>query len=1222
MKSVSQIFAVFQCLALWIALLGSHAQAQSISYEKQIAPLLDSYCIDCHGDTDADGEFRLDSFANLLVGGKSGKVVAAGKSADSLLVKFLEGTSDRKGKNQFMPPGKRDKMKPEEIALIKAWIDAGLKGPVLADAKPAGPREVITPKIAPKSMLPGAVQAVAFSPQAQLAAVGRYAEVALINPTTRAVIRKLAGFKGKANAVVFSPDGTWIYGAGGEAGIGGEVYRWRVADGALNQRYLGHLDACYGLAVSPDGKTLATGGYDQKIKLWDAESGKELATLKGHNGAVNGLTFRPDGKVLASASADRTVKLWALPQGLRLDTLSQPTKEQAAVVFSADGKQLLAAGGDNRIRIWSVSAAAKEGTNPILTSRFAHEGGILNLVLSADGKLFASAATDKSVKIWNAADLSEKVQIEKQPDWSPALAFNDKAQLLVGRLNGSLDAYSSADGKMAMVMAPKAKKPAKPAKPELTRLDPPAVSAGGSQMIDVVGKGLNAAGLMVKVMQPGLTAEIVAGSVKPTQATLKITAAATVPRGAYDLWLSSPEGESAKQKVYVEDLPLLVTKAASFKSGPMPVPSLPASIWGTLTETGQHDSYRFHAKAGDDLVFDFAAAQIMSKAKAPTLEILDALGAVLVVNRGLDSGSDPFISWKARAEGNYEVRISNTTMDGSADHDYRLTVGALPFATGWSPLSAQVGQDVKVALIGHHLGDEGAVMVKAGAEGSQPIPVDAKAMRTRSKPTLRVSALPHVAEAEGNDEAKSAQAVTLPATINGSLFKGAATTPDVDCFGFDAKAGQTWIIETLAAMAGSPADTKIEVLHADGQPVARLLLQSVRDSYNNFRSVDANNADIRLQNWEEMELNEFVYFSGDVMRIFRMPRGPDGGVFFYTSNGMRRSYFDTSATAHTLDEPCYVVEPKPPGTMLVANGLPVYTLNYSNDDSGDRKLGRDSRLTFIAPKDGRYVVRVTDTRGWSGPRYVYALTIRSSQPDFSIQLTGTNPTVSPGSSIGFSLRADRKDDFDGPIEVDITGVPEGYFVSSPLVIDAGHTLAAGSLHAAPGAKADADWSRLAIHAHAAVAGRQVTHDVTNFGKVTLGAAPPLVIVLEPDQNGKPVMRALGAEKAPLELVIAPGQTVKAWLRAVRTGNDGIINLDVHGLPHGVIIDDIGLNGVQIREKETERPFFFRAANWVQEQDRLVHGALSSTRSEQDSASLQTSFPILLKVRKAVTVTAK
>jgi hypothetical protein len=766
---------------------------------------------------------------------------------------------------------------------------------------------------------------------------------------------------------------------------------------------------------------------------------------------------------------------------------------------------------------------------------------------------------------------------------------------------------------LGLAQAPKAKKEAakptsaaKPAKLELTSITPRAAHIGGELLVSLAGKNFTE-DTQALTSHPGLKVQIAKQSVKATSASLCITAGAEVPRGAYDVWLKNASGESAKLKVYADEIKPIVTKAADFKEAPVRLAALPASVWGTLTETGQHDVYRFTAKAGEELVLDLAVEQVGSVAKSPTLEIVDANHTVLAVNRGLDSGSDPFLALKAPADGDYHILVSNTTMDGSANHAYRLTVGALPYVTAFSPLTAQVGQETMVKLIGHHLGKNAMVKVTPDKEKRMPVALGNRAFRFRDRPALMVSGLTQVSEVEGNDNLAKAQVVPSSASINGLFAKAG----DTDHFAFDAKKGQTWIIETLAAQAGSPADTKLEVLHTDGKPVARLLMQAVRDSYNNFRSVDANNPDIRLQNWEEMEMNEHVWFNGDVMKIIRMPRGPDAGCFFYVSDGKRRAYFDTSATSHSLDEPCYVVEPYPLGSTIAANGLPIFTLNYQNDDSSDRKIGRDSRLTFTAPVDGRFVVRVTDTRGFGGERFVYSLAIREPKPDFSVKLAGMNPTVMPGASVGFSFRADRQDNFDDPIQIDITGMPAGYWATSPLIIEAGHDLISGTLHAMPDAGKDADWSKVKITATA----KGLKHDAGTFGKVTLGAKPKFIIVLEPDADGKPVMCDPAAETKPLELTLAPGQTVKAWLRAIREDNKDLLSLDVHGLPHGVIVDDIGLNGVQIRAGENERPIFFRAAKWMTECESLCHGAISSARNEHDSAGLQTSFPILMKIRK-------
>jgi WD40 repeat protein len=243
---------------------------------------------------------------------------------------------------------------------------------------------------------------------------------------------------------VFTRDATRLFAASGQPGLSGEVHQWSIPDGKLIQTLSGHKDAIYSMALSPGDKILATGSYDQKIKLWDVETGKELKTLSGHNGCVFGLAFRPDGKILASASADRTVKLWDVASGERRDTLSQPLKDVYAVAFSPDGKRLVAGGVDNRIRVWEISETAAETTNPILYSKFAHEGTILRLAFSPDGETLASSADDRTIKLWDAKEMHERRVLESQPDWAPGLVFVGTSKLAVGRLDGTLKLYDLA----------------------------------------------------------------------------------------------------------------------------------------------------------------------------------------------------------------------------------------------------------------------------------------------------------------------------------------------------------------------------------------------------------------------------------------------------------------------------------------------------------------------------------------------------------------------------------------------------------------------------------------------------------------------------------------------------------------------------------------------------------------------------------------------------------
>ncbi|MEO6034735.1 MAG: hypothetical protein ABIQ35_05730 [Verrucomicrobiota bacterium] len=756
-----------------------------------------------------------------------------------------------------------------------------------------------------------------------------------------------------------------------------------------------------------------------------------------------------------------------------------------------------------------------------------------------------------------------------------------------------------------LIAAPKKPKMAKPKpvgdKPDVSRLEPRGIQRGIETKIKLIGTNLVGVS-EVKFSNEKLHGEILEDEEKPTEAWITVTTPSDLTRGGYEFSLKNEKGESAKVKLYVDDLPQVLEIPAESISK---LPSLPVTFWGALNPTADSDDVEFQAKAGQTLVFDFAAKSIGSKANA-MLSLFDAKGNLLASNNDFDEG-DPLLSYKFVHAGIYRMHISDETLGGSDDHFYRLSVGEFPEVVGIFPLSVTTNAEAEVELVGLNLPPNSRAKFKADKPGEVEIPLNLEKFHARKTFKVLVTDESERLEVEPNNSSSAATKVEVPGSIGGRIFS-TGKEADVDLFQFDAKAGQVLFVDTMASRRGSPIDTRIEILHRDGKPVERLLLQGVRDSQITFRPIDANSPDVRVENWEEMELNQLLYMRGEVCKIFRMPQGPDSGFQFYTSNGKRAAYFDTTPTAHANDENCYIVEPHPPGSKLVANGLPVFPLYYANDDDGARRLGSDSRIQFTAPEDATYLVRVSDSRGFGGERFAYRLSVREAKPDFKVTLNGANPTVPPGSGQEFSFATERIDGFDGEIKIDISGLPAGFVTSSPLVIQAGHTSANGTIFAASDAKEPADLASLKILATAMVNGKEVAKDVSGFGKIKLGEKPKLFVAIEPyiETQTNFVERSI-AEKPP-EITIAPGQIVPIWLKIKRAGHDDLVTFTVENLPHGVIVDNIGLSGVLIPKGENERQIFLKAARWVPDTDRLAY-------CQAKQAGSPTSLPVLIHVRK-------
>jgi WD40 repeat protein/serine/threonine protein kinase len=236
-------------------------------------------------------------------------------------------------------------------------------------------------------------------------------------PQTHEALMTLRGHLGSVIAVAVSPDGRRI--ATGSDDSTAKI--WDAANGRELLTLKGHRDWIRWVAFSPDGRRIVTASHDQTARVWDAVTGRELFTLKGHSDVVAAALFSPDGLRIVTGSWDKTAKVWDADTGRELLTLKGQAGRIWAVAISPNGRRIATASEDS----WDKTALVWDAvTGREVLALKGHTDGITFLAFSPDNERIATASEDKTAKLWDAASGRELLTLKGHTSFVLCVTFS------------------------------------------------------------------------------------------------------------------------------------------------------------------------------------------------------------------------------------------------------------------------------------------------------------------------------------------------------------------------------------------------------------------------------------------------------------------------------------------------------------------------------------------------------------------------------------------------------------------------------------------------------------------------------------------------------------------------------------------------------------------------------------------------------------------------------
>lgn len=294
-------------------------------------------------------------------------------------------------------------------------------------------RRSTSPILLTVSVVLAAVAGLSIGTVIKVSAIGNFEDIIQLPTFQKKFLNPTKFLQKHADAVqsvALSPDGKIIASASDD----GTVKLWELEGDNTNPiQEIKDQGGWVRAVVFLSDRQIITAGQDKNIKVIDIASGKVVKTLSGHTNLINNLAIAPASDLLVSGSYDNTVNIWQISTGKLLRSQTGHTDKIWGLAISPDGTQVVSASRDKTVKIWDV----KTGEN---LKTLQHSSGVTCVLVTPDGKRVITGSSDNLIRVWDLASAKKLFELSGNNDAISAIAITSDGKYL---FSGGKDGQNS-----------------------------------------------------------------------------------------------------------------------------------------------------------------------------------------------------------------------------------------------------------------------------------------------------------------------------------------------------------------------------------------------------------------------------------------------------------------------------------------------------------------------------------------------------------------------------------------------------------------------------------------------------------------------------------------------------------------------------------------------------------------------------------------------------------